>query len=165
MGREALEVVGVRRGDDGPAFQVGDGDREGVDCELGPSAHAAEELSGTHADPAVDRSDFDALTAQAGGRATASARSPSSGRLTARLPLLHQRRRPIESLGGDGAVLALELSQQVVDGDEVAHAREIGAHCSVDGGREATRADEGAELGQVGRVQGAWDLLLGHGRQ
>jgi hypothetical protein len=58
---EALQVSAVDRGDHRATAQVGIGDEERIDRELGTGADATEELPGADAGPGVHRMDLDPL--------------------------------------------------------------------------------------------------------
>ena len=64
MLREHLEIVGVDSRDDGPAGEIADSDYERVNSSIGSSTHASQQLTGSHADSAVDGIDLDPLSSK-----------------------------------------------------------------------------------------------------
>jgi hypothetical protein len=58
----------------------------------------------------------------------------------------------------------VEFGQPLVDGSQVLEPGQALGHGGVDGGRQAARADQGAQGGKVLGVEGEGDLLLGYRR-
>lgn len=54
MDGQSLEILGISRGDDGTAGEIGDGNDERIDRELRSGPHSTEELTGSDSDARVD---------------------------------------------------------------------------------------------------------------